>query len=457
MSGAMFVCQKCHRPLRIESEQGIQGTRHTLQATVQTLSAAVRCLTACLTVYSIALAESTLLAFRGSFTTDEETKQRDTRLVDQLADSFLLVQSARQQQPTNQSQSRPTATQWDRQIETLTAIFEAASDKCAFEHPFCSSCSDSVREELDNKLSELEQDKRAYTSALAQLQAAQPVDESGREAEEAAEEEEMRRKEEQLMARLRGLQQERLALEYESQQLDDQTATLAQFEASYHTQYQQFLLQYATMQKQQHLLTLQLQHNTQLLQQLQHTNVYDDVFHIGYDGHFGTISGFRLGRLPSQPVDWVETNAALGQVCLCVHTISRLVSHSFARYRLHPMGNFSRVSRLDEPATLYDLYGSGDSWGPKLFWIRKFEVAMLGLLTCIRELGEYAAAKEKGRFAFPHAIRDDRVGELSIKIQFHGDGKWTKAMKYMLIDVKTLLVWCSAYVQRENAQQHAIT
>ena len=410
--------------------------------------------------------ESTLLAFRGSFTTDDDTKQRDTRLVDQLADSFLLVQSSntrQQQQPSHSSssqQSRPTPTQWDRQIETLTAIFEAASDKCQFDHPFCSSCSDSVREELDNKLSELEQDKRAYTQALTQLAGAGEVgeeDEAGRAAGEAAEEEEMRRKEQQLLAKLGTLQQERLALEYESQQLDDQTATLAQFESAYHAQYQSFLLHYQTMQKNQHLLTLQLAHTTTLLHQLQHTNVYDDVFHIGYDGHFGTISGFRLGRLPSQPVDWVETNAALGQVCLCVHTISRLVGANFTRYRLHPMGNFSRVSKLDEPATLYDLYGSGDSWGPKLFWIRRFEVAMLGLLTCIRELGEWAAGKEKGRFSFPHAIREDRVGDLSIKIQFHGDGKWTKAMKYMLIDVKTLLVWCSAYVQRENAQQHAIT
>ena len=442
--------------IRAGHTRSLTCTSHTTQlapASLLTLSRARHC---CLPSLCLLCVESTLLAFRGSFTTDEETKQRDTRLVDQLADSFLLVQSNRQQQQPSSAQARPTATQWDKQIETLTAIFEAASDKCQFDHPFCSSCSDSVREELDNKLSELEQDKRAYTSALTQLAATPPLDESSR-GEEAAEEEEMKRKEQQLLAKLTTLQQERLALEYESQQLDDQTATLQQFEAAYHSQYQSFLLNYQTIQKSQHLLSLQLQHTTHLLHQLQHTNVYDDVFHIGYDGHFGTISGFRLGRLPSQPVDWVETNAALGQVCLCVHTISRLVSYNFTRYRLHPMGNFSRVSKLDEPATLYDLYGSGDSWGPKLFWIRKFEVAMQGLLTCIRELGEYASMKEKGRFVFPHAIKEDKVGELSIKIQFHGDGKWTKAMKYMLIDVKTLLVWCSAYVQRENAQQHAIT
>jgi len=35
---------------------------------------------------------------------------------------------------------------------------------------------------------------------------------------------------------------------------------------------------------------------------LKRTNVFDDAFHIYYDGHFGTINGFRLGRLQSQPV-----------------------------------------------------------------------------------------------------------------------------------------------------------
>ena len=346
-----------------------------------------------------------MLAFRGSFTTDEESKQRDTRLVDQLADSFLLVQSNRQQPSSSTSaasQTRPTATQWDKQIETLTAIFEAASDKCQFDHPFCSSCSDSVREELDNKLSELEQDKRAYTSALSQLAAAAPVDESSRAAEETVEEEEMKRKEQQLLAKLAVLQQERLALEYESQQLDDQTATLQQFETAYHGQYQSFLLQYQSMQKTQHLLSLQLQHTSQLLQQLQHTNVYDDVFHIGYDGHFGTISGFRLGRLPSQPVDWVETNAALGQVCLCVHTISRLVAYNFHSLTTASDGQLqSRVEAGRACHTVRLVRLRATAGGPKLFWIRRFEVAMQGLLTCIRELGEYASAKEKGPLRVP--------------------------------------------------------
>lgn len=38
------------------------------------------------------------------------------------------------------------------------------------------------------------------------------------------------------------------------------------------------------------------------LEKLKKTNVFNDVFHIWHDGHFGTINNFRLGRLPSVPV-----------------------------------------------------------------------------------------------------------------------------------------------------------
>jgi beclin len=40
----------------------------------------------------------------------------------------------------------------------------------------------------------------------------------------------------------------------------------------------------------------------QELDQLKKCNAFDDAFHIYYEGHFATINGFRLGRLPSQPV-----------------------------------------------------------------------------------------------------------------------------------------------------------
>lgn len=45
---------------------------------------------------------------------------------------------------------------------------------------------------------------------------------------------------------------------------------------------------------------------------------------------------------------------------------------------------------------------------------------------------------------FDHcSIKGDLINEVSIKLQFNNDAKWTKALKYMLTNLKFLLAWCS--------------
>jgi beclin 1 len=55
------------------------------------------------------------------------------------------------------------------------------------------------------------------------------------------------------------------------------------------------------------------------LEKLKKTNVFNATFHIWHAGHFGTINGFRLGRLPSVPVDWNEVNTAWGRNTIVLH------------------------------------------------------------------------------------------------------------------------------------------
>lgn len=35
------------------------------------------------------------------------------------------------------------------------------------------------------------------------------------------------------------------------------------------------------------------------------------------------------------------------------------------------------------------------------------------------------------------------IGDVSIKLQFNNDEKWTKSLKYLLTNLKFLLVWSS--------------
>ena len=109
--------------------------------------------------------------------------------------------------------------------------------------------------------------------------------------------------------------------------------------------------------------------------------MFNATFHIWHAGHFGTINGFRLGRLPSVPVDWNEVNTAWGQTVLLLHSLCRKIGLSLLRYQLVPYGNFSYVKVLAEDRDL-PLYGSG---GFRLMWDTKFDAGMTAFLDCLQQ------------------------------------------------------------------------
>ena len=97
--------------------------------------------------------------------------------------------------------------------------------------------------------------------------------------------------------------------------------------------------------------------------------MFNATFHIWHSGHFGTINGFRLGRLPSIPVDWNELNTAWGQTVLLLHSLVKRINLQLQRYKLVPYGNYSYIKVLADEKDL-PLYGSG---GFRLIWDNKFD------------------------------------------------------------------------------------
>ena len=75
-------------------------------------------------------------------------------------------------------------------------------------------------------------------------------------------------------------------------------------------------------------------YNQSQLDKLKKTNVFNATFHIWHSGHFGTINGFRLGRLPSIPVEWNELNTAWGQTVLLLHSLVKKIKLQLQRYKL---------------------------------------------------------------------------------------------------------------------------
>eukprot|EP01116_Phalansterium_solitarium_P004222 TRINITY_DN15155_c0_g1_i1.p1 TRINITY_DN15155_c0_g1~~TRINITY_DN15155_c0_g1_i1.p1 ORF type:complete len:631 (+),score=232.81 TRINITY_DN15155_c0_g1_i1:200-2092(+) len=175
------------------------------------------------------------------------------------------------------------------------------------------------------------------------------------------------------------------------------------------------------------------------LEKLKVSNILNDVFHIWHDGHFGTINNFRLGRLPQQPVDWNEINAAWGQTTLLMHTIARRLNFTFSTYRLLPMGSMSKLERLSDGAQ-YELYGSSDISLGRLFWYRRFDNGMVAFLACLKEIGDYAESQDP-KFQLPYRIDKDKIGDMSIKIQFNNEETWTRALKFLLTNLKFVVAW----------------
>jgi len=175
------------------------------------------------------------------------------------------------------------------------------------------------------------------------------------------------------------------------------------------------------------------------LEKLKVTNIFNDTFHIWFDGHFGTINTFRLGRLPSQPVDWNEINAAWGQATLLLYTLASKLKFEFSIYELKPMGSCSRVEKKSDKS-IFELYGSSDISLGRLFWYRRFDNGMVAFLSCLKELGDFVESQDKN-FKLHYLIDKDKINDMSIKIQFNNEETWTKALKYMLTNLKFLLAW----------------
>jgi beclin 1 len=72
-----------------------------------------------------------------------------------------------------------------------------------------------------------------------------------------------------------------------------------------------------------------IRNSTKKLRQLASSSCMNDSFHIWFDGHFGTINGFRLGRLQSQPVDWNEINAAWGHAVMLLQLIGKTLKYKW--------------------------------------------------------------------------------------------------------------------------------
>ena len=349
-------------------------------------------------------------------------------------------------------------------MERISRLFEILSARSDIDHPIYVECTEMLVEGLQKRLETATKERDAYVGFLKQVNADIPTEEEVKESQEQLAK--ARADEAAAIEELKKLEKEKAGVDEEIAELEEEARTLDVEEEKFWSERNAFAMKLAEFQSVRDSVNQQYDHDTQLLEKLQRTNVYNDTFCISHDGRFGTINGLRLGRLSNVPVDWPEINAAWGRTLLLLATVAEKLGYKFDGYELQPMGSTSRIIRYDYPSpsasksgsqrmtrppkkSILELYSSGDMPLGLTFMHRRFDTAMEAFLECMRQLGAFVekeSAKSSGdgrALSLPYKIEGEKIGDVSIKLGIAQDDAWSRACKFTLTCCKFLLAHAS--------------
>lgn len=330
-------------------------------------------------------------------------------------------------------------------LDVETRLFELMTNQSAVDYPICEECTDNLLDQMERQLDLAEDECKDYKKYLDQL--TNGDEEEGDLEGLGAEFRRLEQEERELLAAVEKIEKERTDVESERKRLSEQLERLRSDEDRYWREYSDLNRQLMQCADDHASVERQLKYSENKLSQLHKTNVFNATFHIWHNGHFGTINNFRLGRLPNVPVEWSEINMAWGQTVLLLYALAQKMEMTFQRYRLVPFGNHSYLVCLEDRTRELPLYFAG---GFKFLWDTKFDHAMVAFLDCLQQFKEQVS-KMDSNFCLPYRIdkgkiEDSSTGQsCSIKIQFNSEEQWTKALKFMLTNLKWGLAWVSAH------------
>ncbi|KAG6055865.1 Vacuolar protein-sorting-associated protein 30 [Claviceps sp. LM77 group G4] len=345
----------------------------------------------------------------------------------------------------------------------VNRLFEILSSRSDIDHPICIECTDLLVDGLQRKLEASIKERDAYVKYLRQVKTERPSAEETKARQEALKKAEKDRA--LAMDELKKLETEKDSVDEEILALEEESRQLDKEEELFWRERNAFATKMAEFQAERDSINAKYNHDSQLLEKLQRSNVYNDTFCISHDGSFATINGLRLGRLSNKPVDWPEINAAWGHALLLLVTVADKLDYKFSGYDPQPMGSTSKIIRYDLPGPsssrlgsraaqplpppkkhVLELYSSGDMPLGLTFMHRKFDNAMVAFLELVRQLGAHVQRRTERSvnvLSLPYKIEGDKIGEVSIKLGIAQDDGWTKACKLTLTCCKFLLAYAS--------------
>jgi beclin 1 len=351
-----------------------------------------------------------------------------------------------------------------QEMERVSRLFEILSARSDIDHPICVECTEMLVDGLQRRLDAATRERDAYSGYLKQVNADVATEEEVKESQETLAK--AQADEAKAIEELIKLEKEKAAVDEEIVDFEGEAKALDSEEEKFWRERNAFTMKLTEFQNIRDSVNQQYDHDSQLLEKLQRTNVYNDTFCISHDGKFGTINGLRLGRLSNVAVDWQEINAAWGHTLLLLATVAEKLSFKFNGYELQPMGSTSRILRYDNPSPstsrtlttrptrptakkILELYSSGDMPLGLTFMHRKFDTAMVAFLACMKQLGDFveqesSRSSDGGRgLSLPYKIEGDKIGDVSIKLGIAQDDAWSRACKFTLTCCKFLLAHAS--------------
>ncbi|KAL0956323.1 hypothetical protein HGRIS_002475 [Hohenbuehelia grisea] len=335
----------------------------------------------------------------------------------------------------------PNPSPLSHHLQSTLRLFNLLSSRTDIDHPLCAECTQILLTSLQRQLDETKKERDGYIAFEKEIRKERERDAQGLTRDEMAKKIDRLKEDERVaIEQLKTAERQRELLDEELKALELEQVALEAEEADFWRSYNEQIL--GADQQAAHLASLRAAYaaDSATLAKLEQANVYNDAFCIGHEGVFGTINGLRLGRVPNVPVEWAEINAAWGQTLLLLYTIARKLDFTFDNYRLVPMGSFSRIEKTAPDKATYELYGSGEIHIGRLLHNRRFDHAMVAFLDCMKHVIEYVKTQDP-TVEFPHEIARDKIGDVSVKLQFGHEEAWTRSLRHVLLALKILLKW----------------
>lgn len=176
----------------------------------------------------------------------------------------------------------------------------------------CFECFDIIIKKLENKIQGQEKERDVYMKEIKKIEdkltKLSVVDESELEAELKA----LEAEEAELDKRLSDLDKVEKENQSDYEKLQKAKESLQAEERVFWRDVNNYEKNLTVFQESLSQADYLIQNLDWQFKRLRSTNFINEVFYISTLDEFGTISGFRMGRLPTTEVKWEEINAAIG-------------------------------------------------------------------------------------------------------------------------------------------------